>query len=180
MCTSHNHRADRRALLTGVSALAATFVVGLPALPAFAQALPVDLPPPGPSDTCPVCGMFVYRYTDWVATVVFADGKAFHFDGAKDFFKYLNNVGKYTPGRAREEIVGMGVTDYYTVQLVDPVEALYSIGSDVLGPMGHELVPLMTEADATDFMKDHAGKRLLTYAEVDDAVLAGLDAGTFE
>lgn len=171
-----NRRVTLSLLLGGVSALA----VSGRARPARADAAPVDLPPPGPRDTCPVCGMFVAKYPDWVATVVFADGVALHFDGAKDFFKFLADVPHYAPGYSRAQITGMGVTDYYDVALVQAEDALFSIGSDVLGPMGHELVPLATEADAGDFMRDHQGKRLVRFAEVTPEMLAGLDAGRFE
>ena len=40
--------------------------------PAWSQEL--QLPAPGSKDTCPVCGMFVSRYPDWVATVLYKDG----------------------------------------------------------------------------------------------------------
>lgn len=180
MCNHHHPRPNRRALLGGISLAASGLWLGfLPGL-ALADAAPADVPLPGPMDTCPVCGMFVFKYPEWVAAVVFADGTAVHFDGAKDFFKYLADVGKYSPGRAREQIVGMGVTDYYSIQRIDPKAALYAIGSDVLGPMGHELIPLMSEADAADFMKDHHGKRLLTFEAVDAPVLLALDSGRFE
>lgn len=171
-------RPSRRAtlgLLLGSAAAAA-----LPARRASADAAPLDLPAPGPRDTCPVCGMFVARYPDWIATVVFADGTAAHFDGAKDFFKYLADVGKYAPGRKREDITAMGVTDYYAVSRVAAEGALYAVGSDVLGPMGHELVPLMSQTDADEFMRDHAGKRLLSFAEVAPELLTALDQGKFE
>jgi len=177
MCniTAPNRRALLLTLAGGVSALA----LGLP-VRARADAAPIDVPPPGPRDTCPVCGMFVAKYPDWVATVVFADGTAAHFDGAKDFFKFLEDVGHYAPGYARDQITAMAVTDYYGVTRVKAEDALFAIGSDVLGPMGHELVPLASRADADEFMKDHAGKRLLSFAEVEAPLLAGLDAGRFE
>lgn len=168
-------RRNALSLLAGVSTLA----FGLPH-PARADAAPVDLPQPGPRDTCPVCGMFVARYPEWVATVVFADGTAFHFDGPKDFFKFVRDVPKYAAGRRRDQIAAMGVTDYYGVQKVAANEAFFAVGSDVLGPMGHEFVPLATEADAADFMKDHAGKHLFRFAEVPADLPAKLDAGQFE
>ena len=59
------------------------------AVPAVPRAGPVETPAPGARDTCPVCGMFVARYPEWVATVLWQDGHAAHFDGAKDLFKYL-------------------------------------------------------------------------------------------
>lgn len=178
MCSRNDAPSRRRVLATLAGGVALSALIGQRS--ARADASPVDLPAPGPRDTCPVCGMFVAKYPEWVATVLFADGHADHFDGAKDFFKYLADVAKYAPGRSADQIVAMGVTDYYGVELVDAQGALYAAGSDVLGPMGHELVPLKTEADAADFIKDHAGKRLLHFAEVDAALLEALDAGRVE
>lgn len=141
---------------------------------------PVKLPAPGPRDTCPVCGMFVAPYPYWIATVVWRDGKAVHFDGAKDFFKYLFDLSRYEPGRQRADIVSMGVTDYYSTERIEATGAWYVIGSDVLGPMGHEFLPLDTEADAKEFMADHKGKRILRFAEVGAALPMALDAGKFQ
>lgn len=141
---------------------------------------PVTQPKPGPRDTCPVCGMFVAPYPYWIATVVWRDGKAVHFDGAKDFFKYLFDLARYEPGRQRADIVSMGVTDYYKTERIEATGAWYVVGSDVLGPMGHELVPLDTEADAKEFMADHKGKRILRFAEVGAALPSALDAGKFQ
>ena len=170
--------ASRRALLAGLPA--AALMVGLVPRIARADASTMDLPAPGPRDACPVCGMFPAKYPDWVATILWQDGLAVHFDGAKDFFKYLADLEKYAPGRTRDQIAGMGVTEYYGVTRVDAQEALFVIGSDVYGPMGHELVPLATEPDAADYMRDHAGKRLVGFAEVTPDMLAGLDKGQFE
>lgn len=180
MCNHSHHHPNRRAVLTAMPATAAALWLSLGIRPAQADAGPVDLPAPGPRDTCPVCGMFVAKYPEWVATVVFSDGAAVHFDGAKDFFKYLVNLEKYAPGRSADEITGLGVTEYYSISLIDARAAQYVIGSDVYGPMGHELVPLATEADAADFMRDHKGKRLIAFAEVSKDMLTGLDEGRFE
>ncbi len=144
-----------------------------------AHAKPVKLPAPGPRDTCPVCGMFVASYPYWIATVLWRDGKAVHFDGAKDFFKYLQDLKKYEPGRTVTEMQGMGVTDYYGTTRIDAAAAFYVIGSDVLGPMGHELVPHDSEAEAKEFMADHSGKRVLRFRDVTQAMLQGLDNGKF-
>ena len=147
---------------------------------ARAEAPEVDLPAPGPRDACPVCGMFPSKDPDWVATILWDDGLAVHFDGAKDFFKYLADLEKYAPGKTRDQIVGMGVTEYYGLVRIDAELALFVIGSDVYGPMGHELVPLATEPDAVDYMRDHAGKRLMRFDEVTADTLSALDKGQFE
>ncbi len=49
------------------------------------------------------------------------------------------------------------------------------IGSDVLSPMGHDLVPLASRADAAEFMQDHKGARLLRFDEVTREVIEQLD-----
>jgi nitrous oxide reductase accessory protein NosL len=136
----------------------------------------IVVPPPGPSDTCPVCGMFVAKYPQWVATVLYKDGHAHHFDGAKDMFKYLLDMPKYAPKHSMEDIAAIAVSEYYDLVKVDARQALFVIGSDVLGPMGHELVPLATPDDADEFMKDHQGKRVLKFDEVTPALLKELDA----
>jgi len=133
------------------------------------------VPPPKPGDTCPVCGMFVAKYPEWVATVLYNDGHAHHFDGAKDMFKYLLKLNKYAPGHKAEDMAAIVVTDYYGVERVDARSALYVVGSDVYGPMGHELVPLANQADADEFMKDHKGERIVKFDDVSWDMLIALD-----
>ncbi|TLP44227.1 MULTISPECIES: nitrous oxide reductase accessory protein NosL [Cohaesibacter] len=140
---------------------------------------PFGTPMPHDRDACPVCGMFPARYPDWIATVLYKDGHADHFDGAKDLFKYLLDMDKYASGRKREDILHVGVTDYYAIERIDARKALYVIGSDILGPMGHELVPHPDRYDADEFMKDHQGKRILTFGDVTMDLLLGLDNGEF-
>jgi nitrous oxide reductase accessory protein NosL len=119
--------------------------------------------------------MFVAKYPEWIATVVYSDGHADHFDGAKDFFKYLLDLPRYAPGRSMAKITGLGVTDYYTVERIDARGALYVVGSDVYGPMGHELIPHAAEADAAEFSRDHGGERTLLFNQVTMDLLLELD-----
>jgi nitrous oxide reductase accessory protein NosL len=127
-------------------------------------------------DKCPVCGMFVYKYPKWVAVIEFADGTSFFYDGAKDMFKHYMNVPKYAPSKAGQEIVSLSVTDYYAVTLINAKSAYYVIGSDVYGPMGHELIPFETEASAQEFLADHKGTRILQFSDVSEETIQALDA----
>lgn len=169
---------SRRAALFGLAAFACLEVPAVAADGDRAAAL--DLPKPGERDLCPVCGMFVAKYPYWIATVVFRDGKVEHFDGAKDLWKYLLDLPRWAPGRAREDIVKIGVTGYYDGTPIDATRAVYVVGSDVYGPMGHELVPHPDEADAKEFLADHKGRRLLRPAELTLRLLEALDDGRFE
>ncbi|RLJ18652.1 nitrous oxide reductase accessory protein NosL [bacterium endosymbiont of Escarpia laminata] len=146
--------------------------------PVFSE--PVDLPKPGPTDTCPVCGMFVAKYPEWVATVRYKDGHAHHFDGAKDLFKYLLDLPKWAPGHQAESIDAIGATEYYGLILIDARQAFYVTGSDVLGPMGHELIPLETKEDAEEFLRDHKGSGIIRFNQVTGEILMKLDNGLFE
>jgi copper chaperone NosL len=127
-------------------------------------------------DKCPVCGMFVYKYPKWVAVIELADGISYFYDGAKDMFKHYMNVSKYTPGKSGHEIVSLEVTDYYAVALIDAKEAWYVIGSDVFGPMGHELIPFENQASAQEFLEDHKGTRILRFQDVTEETIKALDA----
>ena len=174
MPTSHS----RRAVLFGLAAFACLEVPAEAAETDRAEAL--DLPKPGERDLCPVCGMFVAKYPYWIATVVFRDGKIEHFDGAKDLWKYLLDLPRWAPGRARADIVKIGVTGYYEGARIDATRAVYVVGSDVYGPMGHELVPHPDEADAKEFLADHKGRRILRSADLTLRLLEALDDGRFE
>ena len=146
---------------------------------ALADAPGVQTPKPAHSDTCPVCGMFVAKYPEWVATLVFKDGATAQFDGAKDMFKYLLEIDKYEKNQSIDGVAVLGVTEYYAVERIDAKEAFYVVGSDVLGPMGHDLVPFRNRADAEEFMADHKGKRIVTFGSVSLKDCLGLDQGRF-
>jgi copper chaperone NosL len=128
-----------------------------------------------PKDKCPVCGMFVAKYPDFVAQVIFRDGSYAAFDGAKDMFKYYFSLKKYNPAKKTGDIDSVYVTDYYGLTLVDGFAAAYVIGSDVYGPMGRELIPFEKEEDAKGFMKDHGGKSLVKFKDVTPEMIGKLD-----
>lgn len=141
--------------------------------PAASEVLP-ELKP-GKKDKCPVCGMFVHKYPEWIAYVVFGDGSNAFFDGAKDMFKFLNNMKKYSSGKSLGDIKAVEVTDYYNLKAIDGRKAFYVIGSDVYGPMGKELIPFETISAAEEFKKDHGGSRILRYGDVNQRILEAMD-----
>ena len=126
-------------------------------------------------DKCPVCGMFVAKYPDFITEITFKDGSYAVFDGAKDMFKYYFGLEKYNPKKKRSDMDTIYVTDYYSLTMIDGLKAFYVIGSDVYGPMGRELMPFRSRSDAGEFMKDHKGKAVLGFHEITYAVVKGLD-----
>ncbi len=130
---------------------------------------------PASKDKCPVCGMFVAKYPDWVAGLRFRDGSTAHFDGVKDLFKYYFDLKKYNPSKKQTDIELVQVTDYYDLVPFDGFKAFYAVGSDVLGPMGRELIPFAREEAAREFLKDHQGKAVVTFKEVTPDLIKKLD-----
>jgi nitrous oxide reductase accessory protein NosL len=123
--------------------------------------------------------MLVSKYPNWVAVVTWKNGHSHFFDGSKDMFKFLHDLPKFAPGHRKEDITGIYVTDFYNLERMDARKALFVTGSDVLGPMGHEFVPLANKADADDFLKDHKGKKIIAFDQVTPDLPIALDAGKF-
>jgi copper chaperone NosL len=124
---------------------------------------------------CPVCGMFVAKYPDWACSITFRDFTSVYFDGPKDLFTFYLDSGKYAPARKQSDIVGIHVRDYYSLAVIDGRQAFYVIGSNVLGPMGKELVPFAGKDAAEGFKRDHRGGKILRFAEITRSVLKGLE-----
>ncbi len=126
---------------------------------------------PAAGDKCPVCGMFSAKYPDWITEVIYRDGTYRVFDGPKDMFKYLADLKKYETSRQLQDIVSIYVSDYYSVRPIDAYKAFFVTGSNIYGPMGDEFVSFEKETDAKEFLKDHAGKKILRFHNVTPKVL---------
>jgi nitrous oxide reductase accessory protein NosL len=131
-------------------------------------------------EKCPVCGMFIYKYPKWAAQIFYKRGDDAHhysFDGVKDLMKFYFNAnawGDYK-NEKKENIEHIVVTDYYSQKAIDATEALYVIGSDILGPMGNELIPFSKEADAKTFLHDHHGETIVTFDKITKEDIDKLD-----
>ncbi len=126
---------------------------------------------------CSVCGMFVAKYPNWLTKIHYDDLKKVRFfDGVKDMMVLYFNPEQYN-GQPREKIKEIQVKDYYSLQWLSAKEVLYVIGSDVYGPMGHELIPFSTRDGAENFMKDHHGKEILTFDKITPELIKSMRVG---
>lgn len=132
-------------------------------LSTFSIAAPVD--PVEPDVRCPVCGMKVAKYNNWIAQIQVSGEAAAMFDGVKDMLAYYFNPEKYG-GSGDMAGAEIWVKDYYRLHWIDGRNAYYVIGSDVLGPMGDEFVPFQHLDAAENFMKDHQGKSILGFDDI--------------
>lgn len=133
-----------------------------------------------PDEKCPVCGMFTYKYPRWAAQIVVKHNShqhRFSFDGVKDMMKFYfnpNKWGSYAMVNAKT-IQTIEVSDYYSQKAIDATKAFYVIGSDIYGPMGHELIPFETLEDAKTFKVDHHGKEVIEFNKITEMLVYELD-----
>lgn len=64
------------------------------------------------------------------------------------------------------------VTGYYSGKLMPATDVLFAQESDVLGPMGHDLVPAERDR-ATIFQRDHAAKEMLELSKISKSLAEG-------
>lgn len=113
---------------------------------------------------CPICGMFVAKYPQWVA--LYDGEKKFYFDGVKDMMKYA-----YARKLSSDKFY---VSDYYKLSKLEASKAFYVIGSNVYGPMGNELIPFATQEEALSFSRDHNGQKVIAFDEITEAMVKNL------
>lgn len=118
-------------------------------------------------DRCVQCGMLVRESRRWNAGATDADGEPRVFDTPQCLLRWLR-------GAAGRGARGAWVRDYYGQRRIDAAAAFFVTGSDVLGPMGHDLVPLATRDEADRFGAEHHGRRILRLPEIDRTVLRHL------
>ena len=122
------------------------------------------------TEKCPVCGMFVYKYPKWAAKIEY-EKKSYFFDGVKDLMKYYFEH--------KEEINQILVSDYYSLKAIDAKKAFFVIGSDIYGPMGHELIPFEELHNAENFKKDHKGVKIVKFEDIKANLAYDLDVAKF-
>jgi nitrous oxide reductase accessory protein NosL len=126
---------------------------------------------------CAVCGMFVAKYPNWLAQVHYDDQKQTKFfDGVKDMMVFYFNPERFE-APPRESIKNIYVKDYYSLKWFSANDAFYVIGSDVYGPMGHELIPFESKGAAESFLKDHHGKEIITFGDITPELIDSLRTG---
>jgi len=129
---------------------------------------------PEAKDKCAVCGMFVAKFPDWAAALEYQNGRRIWFDGVKDLMKGYGEPGRHGLP-ANTTVKTIWVKDYYSLRLIDGRSAYFVTGSNILGPMGKELIPFAKESDARGFLKDHAGEKILRFNQITPDQVRKLD-----
>ena len=118
---------------------------------------------PSTEDRCAVCGMMVSPYPNWISVVTLKDNTHKFFDGPKDMFLFIFDLQKYQPGATVADITEVQVSEYYTLNRYDARELFFVAGSDILGPMGPEFVPVAGAQALKTFIKDHGHEKVMRF-----------------
>jgi copper chaperone NosL len=138
---------------------------------AEAETAPAPVPVIGPMPVtaemkCHTCGMRVFEFTNWHTQIVYNDNKNDAFCAVKCLMAYYFEPVKYTDSRTQKDFKALYAKDYYTLEWRDMKKMYFVLGSDVLGPMGKDLVPFANRESAETFLKDHNGSRILAFDEI--------------
>ena len=118
---------------------------------------------PTATGRCSHCGMKLVADSPWFSEIVTEDGQKLGYDTPRCALTASLSGKK---GKVR-------VQDFYDRKWHDAGDVRFVVGSDVLGPMGPDLVPV-DPARADKFQKDHQGEKTLALADLTKAVLDDL------
>jgi nitrous oxide reductase accessory protein NosL len=111
--------------------------------------------------TCQHCGMLVNKAPQWKASLTTSEKQNLWFCSPRCLLIKVKD-----PKSPYQKFQSIFVNDYYEAKPIAAEQAFYVIKSDVLGPMGNDLIPFRDLAAAEDFKKDHQGQKILTFKEI--------------
>lgn len=112
---------------------------------------------------CSACGMYADAAPRWAAGAENTQGEVVRFDAPRCLFQQ----------KARGGLREAWVTEYYSQARRDAANVTYVVGSDLIGPMGKDFVPV-DAANVDRFVREHGGRRI-AYASIDAAAVERLD-----
>jgi len=118
------------------------------------------------ADRCPVCAMPVIAHARFAAAIQLLDGTTYYFCATGCMIKSWLHPEIFL-GREKSALARPVVQEYLTGRPMDARDVIWVAGSDVIGPMGPYLTPLV-EAHLETFRNRHGGKRTFRLADMDD------------
>jgi nitrous oxide reductase accessory protein NosL len=113
---------------------------------------------------CPLCGMYPARYPQFNCQIVFKDGSYEAFDSAIGLLVVLlfpdNTEMKLKP------IAKIYFKDYFKESWLEADKAFFVTGSEIMGPMGVEFLPVDSEQAAKELKKQEQGQDITHFKEI--------------
>lgn len=83
----------------------------------------------------------------------------------------LNYISKYQPGESREKLALVWVTEYYTTKKMDAHDVLFVVGTNLVGPMGLDLIPVKGMEAANNLKQDYEGELILKLDQITPEII---------
>ena len=120
------------------------------------------------ADRCPVCGMKVIRYPKFACAIRLHDNTTYYFCSTGCMIRSWLHPEIYL-GSTTDTLNRPVVKEYFTGRQMDARDTIFVFGSDVIGPMGPALVPVMNEKSLKAFKRRHGGKSEFSLKNLTDA-----------
>lgn len=120
-----------------------------------------------PGDRCPVCGMTVSKYPKFNCAIQLKNTATYYFCATGCMVRSWMHPEIYL-GTARDMLERPIVREYFSGRQMDARDIIFVYGSDVIGPMGKALVPVLDERYLKVFKKRHGGKTQVLIKDLND------------
>jgi copper chaperone NosL len=118
---------------------------------------------------CPLCGMIPARYPLFNCQILFEDGTYEAFDSAAGLLIYLHFPDK--TGFPLKKVRKIYFKDYLYEKWIDAETTWFVVGSEILGPMGIEFLPVSSEKMALELRKEEKGAAVVFFNNIDRAFM---------
>jgi len=116
------------------------------------------------SKECPLCGMYPARYPEFNCQVIFKDGSYEAFDSAIGLLVYLLFPDK--TGMKPKPVAEIYFKDYLKESWLEAGKTFFVTGSEIMGPMGIEFLPVDSEQAAKELKKQEKGEDIVHFKEI--------------
>ncbi len=113
---------------------------------------------------CPLCGMYPARYPQFNCQIVFKDCSYEAFDSAIGLLVYLlfSEKAGIKPG----PVAKIYFKDYFKESWLEAGKTFFVTGSEIMGPMGVEFLPVDSEQAAEELKRQEKGKDIIHFRKI--------------
>jgi copper chaperone NosL len=122
-----------------------------------------------PHKECPLCGMYPARYPEFQCQIIFKDLSYEAFDSPLGLLIYYLFQKEYDP--KNREIENVFFKDYIKNEWISADDTLFVVGTEIMGPMGIDFLPVGNKNDAKQLNTLEKGSVIVSFADINQAFL---------
>jgi copper chaperone NosL len=118
---------------------------------------------------CPLCGMYPARYPEFQCQIIFKDLSYEAFDSPLGLLIYYLFQKEYDP--KNRKIENIFFKDYIKNEWISANDTLFVVGTEIMGPMGIDFLPVSNKNDAKQLNDREKGSVIVSFADINQAFL---------